>query len=68
MNHHKIRWNLSQDDIGHLSMALKPIRSYEHVAKILGYSDSLVRQLETSALRKIVRAMARFEKNGVAEP
>jgi len=68
MNHQKVRWNLSQGDIGDLSMALKPIRSYEEVGKILGCSDSLVRQLETSALRKIVRAMAHFEKNGKTEP
>jgi hypothetical protein len=49
-------------------MALKPIRSYEEVARILCYSERLVRHLETSALRKIVRAMIRYEKNGIPEP
>ncbi len=68
MNRQNVRWNLAQGDIGHLSMALKPIRSYDEVAEILGCSASLVRQLETSALRKIIRAMARLEATGIPEP
>jgi DNA-directed RNA polymerase specialized sigma subunit len=61
MNNLQVRWRLSQADISNLSMALKPIRTREEVAKILGCSPSLVGQLETSALRKIVRAMTRLE-------
>jgi TPP-dependent indolepyruvate ferredoxin oxidoreductase alpha subunit len=68
MKNQPVRWRLLQGDIGCLSMALKPARSYEEVAAILGYSESLVRQLENSALRKIIRAMARFEKTGIPEP
>jgi hypothetical protein len=64
MNHQKVRWRLLQRDIGHLSMALKPLRSQEEVAAILGCSANLVRQLENSALRKIIRAMTRFDEKG----
>jgi len=67
MNNLQVRWRLSQDDISHLSMALKPIRTQEEVAQILGYSPTLVCQLENSALRKIVRAMTRLEKNGMSK-
>jgi hypothetical protein len=64
MNNEKNRWNLSQDDIGHLSAALKPVRTSREVAEILGLSTSLVCQIEISALRKIVRALKTMEANG----
>ena len=68
MNHEKARWSLSQSDIGHLSMSLKPIRTSREVAKILGFSTTLVCQLEISALRKIVRALKRLEASGQLKP
>jgi DNA-directed RNA polymerase specialized sigma subunit len=68
MNNEKARWNLSQSDIDHLSMALKPVRTSREVAEILGLSTSLVCQLENSALRKIVRALKRMEANGQLNP
>ena len=68
MNNEKARWNLSQSDIGHLSMALKPVRTSREVAEILGLSTSLVCQLENSALRKIVRALKRLEARGQLKP
>jgi len=67
MKNREIRWHLLQGDVDHLSKALKPLRSYEEVAALLGCSAGLVRQLETSALRKIVHAMARYEKHGLPE-
>jgi DNA-directed RNA polymerase sigma subunit (sigma70/sigma32) len=66
MRNQQVRWRLRQDEIDHLSNSLKPMRSCEEVAQILGCSESLVRQIEHSALRKIIRAMADFEKNGMA--
>jgi DNA-directed RNA polymerase specialized sigma subunit len=68
MNNEKARWNLSQSDIDHLSMALKPVRTSREVAEILGLSTSLVCQLENSALRKIVRALKRLEARGQLKP
>ncbi len=68
MNNEKARWRLSQSDIGHLSMALKPVRTSREVAEILGLSTTLVCQLEISALRKIVRALKRMEANGQLKP
>ena len=68
MNHEKARWRLSQADIGHLSMALKPVRTSREVAEILGLSTSVVCRLENSALRKIVRALKRMEANGELKP
>jgi hypothetical protein len=68
MNNEKNRWNLSQEDIGHLSMALKPVRTSREVAEILGLSTSLVCQLENSALRKIVRVLKTMEANGQLKP
>jgi DNA-directed RNA polymerase specialized sigma subunit len=68
MNNEKARWSLSQSDIGHLSMALKPVRTSREVAEILGLSTSLVCQLENSALRKIVRALKTMEANGRLNP
>jgi DNA-directed RNA polymerase specialized sigma subunit len=68
MNNEKARWNLSQSDIEHLSMSLKPVRTSREVAAILGLSTSLVCQLENSALRKIVRALKRLEANGQLKP
>jgi DNA-directed RNA polymerase sigma subunit (sigma70/sigma32) len=62
-----IRWDLSQDDIAHLSTALQPVRTYQEVAGILGLSESLVRQIETCALRKIIRTMTNHEENGELE-
>jgi DNA-directed RNA polymerase sigma subunit (sigma70/sigma32) len=59
-----VRWGLLQDDIDHLSVALNPIRSHQEVAAILGLSASAVRQIETSALRKIIRAMNDHEQIG----
>lgn len=68
MNHEKARWSLSQSDIGHLSMALKPVRTSREVAEILGLSTALVCQIEISALRKIVRALKRLEAKGQLKP
>jgi DNA-directed RNA polymerase sigma subunit (sigma70/sigma32) len=62
MKNEKTRWRLSQRDIGHLSMALKPVRTCQEAAEILGLSPGIVRQIENSALRKIVRALASLEK------
>jgi DNA-binding CsgD family transcriptional regulator len=67
MNFEKARWSLSQNDIGHLSAALKPIRTSREVAEILGVSTTLVCQLENSALRKIVRALRALEAEGGLE-
>ena len=53
----KPRWNVSQGDLGHLSAALRPMRTREEVAELMGVSVTLVCQLENSALRKIVRAL-----------
>ena len=63
-----VRWGLLQEDIDHLSQALHPIRSHQEVAAILGLSESAVRQIETSALRKIIRAMSDHEQNREPEP
>jgi hypothetical protein len=63
-----VRWRVSQNDLDRLSVALKPIRARREVAEILGCSTSLVCQLESSGLRKIVRAMNGFEKNGKGRP
>ena len=68
MKHDLIRWRLSQGDIDHLSMALKPVRSSREVADLLGLSTSLVCQIENSALRKIVRALKRLEARGQLKP
>ncbi|MGP8199923.1 MAG: hypothetical protein ACLQU4_10515 [Limisphaerales bacterium] len=61
MNQEKARWGVSQSDLEHLSVALKPMRSSREVAAILGVSTSLVCKIENSALRKIVRALKRME-------
>jgi hypothetical protein len=63
MRTHSIRWRLLQADIDHLSKELRPIRSCREVGKILGFSASLVSELEKSALRKISSALARLEQN-----
>ena len=68
MNNEKARWRLSQSDIDHLSMALKPVRTSREVAEILGLSTSLVCQLENSALRKIVRALQTLDAKGRPKP
>ena len=62
------RWRLMQDDIGRLSEALHPIRSQEEVAELLGCSPALVGQLERSALRKIMRALARLDRAKAPKP
>jgi DNA-directed RNA polymerase specialized sigma subunit len=68
MNHEKARWNLSQSDIDHLSMALRPVRTSREVAEIFGLSTTLVCKLENSALRKIVRALKTMEARGQLKP
>ena len=68
MKYAKVRWRLSQSDVSHLSMSLKPVRTSREVAEILGLSTSLVCQVENSALRKIVRAMKALEAKGQLKP
>ena len=58
----KPRWNVSQGDLGHLSAALRPMRTREEVAELMGVSVTLVCQLENSALRKIVRALRAYDE------
>jgi len=60
----RTRWNLLRRDVGHLSAALRPIRTSQEVAEILGVSASQVCQLENSALRKIVRAVQDLAAEG----
>ena len=67
MNNQKFRWRVSKSDLGDLPAALRPIRTTEEVAGILGLSETLVRQLENSALRKIVRGMKALEEEAEDE-
>jgi DNA-directed RNA polymerase specialized sigma subunit len=62
----RARWNLSKRDIGHISTALKPLRTRREVGEILDLSTSTICQLENSALRKIARAMRRMDEAGKA--
>jgi len=62
------RWRVAQDDIGRLSETLRPIRSQEEVAELLGCSPALVGQLERSALRKIMRALVKLEPERLRSP
>ncbi len=64
MKYEKIRWRLSPRDVEHLSLSLKPIRTRRQVAAILSCSLSHVCQLESSALRKVVRALKTLEASG----
>jgi hypothetical protein len=64
----KVRWRVSQSDIDRLSKALNPIRTHREVAVILSVSDSLVCQLENSALGKIVRAVNEYDNYGKNQP
>lgn len=61
MNAQRIRWRAARGDIEPLLEWLHPVRTHEEVAAILGTSASLVRALESSALRKVARAMIRLE-------
>lgn len=63
MINRRIRWQLLQEDIGHLSAALKPVRSCEEVGRMMGVSATTVAKLEKSALLKIIRYMALLEQD-----
>jgi hypothetical protein len=56
-----IRWRLLRGDVDRLPSKLRPVRTQEEVARMMDCSPALIAQLERSALRKIMQAMAALE-------